>query len=532
MVINRTQHHSVNPLISNMVSCTEDGDVPIEITALTSTTNNDGSPDPYFDPNDSRVGLNIVKDDDGDDHEDEDDDHSLSNSSYSASSSSSSCSSSYCTTTGDEKDDHETDDDDDDDHSRVSSATNASECSHGSLQREQWWQQQQAKLQVQLQQEQEQQEQEESRRVKRSSSFSCLPMDNANYSGGGTGGGIRKSASTLVAAAAAQVADEDDDDDDDDERPNANFTWAAGKPAKDDNSRVPRKDRTPRNKPAATNTTTKAAVSSLRRSKSSASDPGLGPKKSSLKRTSSYGTGDDMIPINKDRRAWKQMAPPKGDSPKSVRKRKVFASLARVGALTGNVRRSRSTGSLERMANAAQVHRLDEETKKKEEKATAAEAATASYNTETNAHLTQFKRAPPKRRVSFGSVGIREHALTIGDNPSCRSGAPTSLDWEFADKDTVHIESYEFKRRPLRKSSSRELKMNATLRKHLLLDSGKTEEEIEHAAEEVQKVRKQREFTKEVMIPLTKVEAVVESAARKAKRLLHLPGHGAGKGNH
>ena len=62
--------------------------------------------------------------------------------------------------------------------------------------------------------------------------------------------------------------------------------------------------------------------------------------------------------------------------------------------------------------------------------------------------------------------------------------------------------------------------MNSRLRRHLLLASGKSEAEIAQAAEEAQKVRRQREFTTEVMLPLAPVEAVVESATRKAKRLI------------
>ena len=414
--------------------------------------------------------------------------NSSSSSSYSASSSSS------CTTADDDEHDHgDADDDEEEDNdggiSVHSSATgDSSHNSDDSAQREIWWQQQQEKLQVQLEEEQQQQEKEAAGRMRRSSSFSCLPdpVAEARVSG---------SSIAMAVAAARVVADEGDG-----EAPQIKIV-----------SQVP----------------TSSSGPALRRCGSSASDPGLGPKKSSLKRTSSYGSSKDTIPINRNRRAWKQMPPPSDPNAaetKSRRKR----GLARVGVVTG-VRRTRSTGSLERMARVAVQHKQQEQQRELEalEKQQDPNNSLGYENQGSNKNATwQAGRRMPRRRVSFGSVGIREHTLTIGDNPSCRAGAPTSLDWEYDEKDTVHVESYEFTRRPIRKTSSRELKMNATLRRRLLLEIGKSEAEISDAAEEAQKIRKQREFTKEVMLPLANVEAVVQSATRKAKRLIPFAGKG------
>ena len=380
----------------------------------------------------------------------------------------------------DNDDDDEEDDDNDDDWSQASIQ------SDDSAQREKWWQQQQEKLQAQLQEEQKQQEQDQAKRVKRSKSFGGL----SSLSNIGDVG---------VRAAAAAVAAEE---------------------AADEGT------------PSTTNVVSQVpSKPPLRRTVSSSSDPGLGPIKSALRRTSLYGSSTDTIPINMDRRAWKQMPPPKGpeQTPSNGRvPRKKRGSFARagvagiVGVVTGGVRRTKSTGELERAAKAATQH-------KQSEQQSAHQPNHPQEYEDANQRQHVWVPRKPRRRVSFGSVGIREHALTIGDNPSCRSGAPTSLDWEYNEKDAVHIESYEFHRRPVRKTSSRELSMNANLRRDLLLQSGKTLKEIKQATEQTQKARKQREFTTEVMLPLEQVEVVMESAARKAKRLLPFSG-GLGKG--
>jgi hypothetical protein len=39
---------------------------------------------------------------------------------------------------------------------------------------------------------------------------------------------------------------------------------------------------------------------------------------------------------------------------------------------------------------------------------------------------------PLEKKVSFSTVEIREYAITVGDNPSCRGPFPLQLDWEHA----------------------------------------------------------------------------------------------------
>ena len=48
--------------------------------------------------------------------------------------------------------------------------------------------------------------------------------------------------------------------------------------------------------------------------------------------------------------------------------------------------------------------------------------------------------------VSFKAVEIREYDRAIGDNPSCSSGPPISLDWNYSENPAVCINEYEGKK--------------------------------------------------------------------------------------
>jgi hypothetical protein len=92
--------------------------------------------------------------------------------------------------------------------------------------------------------------------------------------------------------------------------------------------------------------------------------------------------------------------------------------------------------------------------------------------------------------VSFESITIREYAVTIGDNPSCSSGAPISIDWSYNEKATVPIEDYEKYKPPRREKS--ELKMPSEIRNNILQEWDYSLSRILMASTEAQNVRNQR----------------------------------------
>jgi hypothetical protein len=137
--------------------------------------------------------------------------------------------------------------------------------------------------------------------------------------------------------------------------------------------------------------------------------------------------------------------------------------------------------------------------------------------------LFAVKTCNPSRQlkqVSWSNVNIREHALTVGDNPSCEVGTPLSLDWYYQQQPAVPIDYFE-KSRTLNggRRHYKELKLPPVRRHELLLKYNVTPEEMEKADAIKDKVRRQREKTMEfsLFVP-TVMEIMVESAIRKVRR--------------
>ena len=122
------------------------------------------------------------------------------------------------------------------------------------------------------------------------------------------------------------------------------------------------------------------------------------------------------------------------------------------------------------------------------------------------------------KSVSFGSVHIREHNVILGDNPSCSSGPPLSLGWDYADNQAVGVEDQEFEK--LARTPYQQLfpKINVYQRKHILIHScGYSDHELIDARKQVEKVQFQRWITK-ALLPAQKIEEGIESAKRKLRR--------------
>jgi len=126
-------------------------------------------------------------------------------------------------------------------------------------------------------------------------------------------------------------------------------------------------------------------------------------------------------------------------------------------------------------------------------------------------------------KVNFQDVTIREYDLTLGDNPSVSCGPPLSLDWTYSENDSQCLNEYEGNRSQRR--TTRQLCVNYHQRINILSNLGHTEEEIKRAKKEANKSKSQRAITRQ-FLPLSKVEDVVTSAGRKAKRII---GVGGGK---
>jgi len=111
------------------------------------------------------------------------------------------------------------------------------------------------------------------------------------------------------------------------------------------------------------------------------------------------------------------------------------------------------------------------------------------------------------RSVSFHSVDVREYDRTVGDNPSCRSGPPLSLDWSYSKKyeQPKTLEQYEIERED-RVRSLRQLHVNKYRRRNLLsFNWGHSEEDMKSARKETKKLQRQRSLT-QALLPIHMAE--------------------------
>lgn len=219
-------------------------------------------------------------------------------------------------------------------------------------------------------------------------------------------------------------------------------------------------------------------------------------KKSSLKRGSAYGDGDDVIPLDFERKEFNRVLP-KPD----------LSQRASLDSSTKGIIRSGSKG-LFRVSSepvfVRPVYQSDDED---------------IDEVATSVHSSGFVEGALKKRISFGTIQIREHAQTIGDNPSCSYGTPVQLDWEHQDLEELKLDDYELYRPVVR--TKKEFQLNSFQRRNLLKLNGYSNNEIKETKKNVSKARNQRERTKFLMLnypQLTKVEDAIESGVRKVKR--------------
>jgi hypothetical protein len=211
--------------------------------------------------------------------------------------------------------------------------------------------------------------------------------------------------------------------------------------------------------------------------------------KSVLRKSSSYGCLQpccQIIPINTKSKAWQQLPAPKFVP--------CFDNVVHQDLLQQQHPEETSSNATRRfslMFAVKAVHNLDSSRKQ-------------------------------HKQVSWSSVNIREHALTVGDNPSCVKGTPLSLDWSFQQQPAVPIDSYEQTRRRIGgRRHYKELRVPQVERYELLLKHNVTPKEMEKADAIKDKIRRQREKTMELSLFVpTIVEIMVESAIRKVRRSL------------
>jgi hypothetical protein len=121
--------------------------------------------------------------------------------------------------------------------------------------------------------------------------------------------------------------------------------------------------------------------------------------------------------------------------------------------------------------------------------------------------------------LQFDKVQIREYSRTVGDNPSCSSGPPVSISWEYNIIGDFDVDGYE-RSRPMRRIQQ-EMVLPRYLREDLLRHEWDvSRKEIAESVRTVLKVKNQRKTTINNQGKAEILEEALESACRKLKRLL------------
>jgi len=101
---------------------------------------------------------------------------------------------------------------------------------------------------------------------------------------------------------------------------------------------------------------------------------------------------------------------------------------------------------------------------------------------------------PKSKRVAFNTIEVREHDLTLGDNPSCSNGPPVSIKWEHNNSYKMSLDDYEDERGSRR--DQHEMRIPREVRLHLIKKDGVSRREIRDVIVENKKIKEQNRKNK------------------------------------
>lgn len=130
--------------------------------------------------------------------------------------------------------------------------------------------------------------------------------------------------------------------------------------------------------------------------------------------------------------------------------------------------------------------------------------------------------SPRSRRhlsLQFDKINIREYSRTVGDNPSCSSGPPVSISWEYNILGDIGVDEYESTRPPRRVQN--EMILPRGMREDMLrFEWNASRKEITESVRRNVRVKNQRRTTVNNLGKAMKFEEAMESASRKLKRFV------------
>ena len=121
------------------------------------------------------------------------------------------------------------------------------------------------------------------------------------------------------------------------------------------------------------------------------------------------------------------------------------------------------------------------------------------------------------KSVSFSSIRVRHYSRIIGDHPSCQSGIPITLGWDFIESEVEDLDKYETRRLPRRKTNH--LFLSSITRFNILAyHFGYQVDDLKKAERVAQLRRRKRERYQNSSFPMKIGHDLTHSAKRNFKR--------------
>mmetsp|Transcript_14023 Transcript_14023/g.17665 ORF Transcript_14023/g.17665 Transcript_14023/m.17665 type:complete len:244 (+) Transcript_14023:123-854(+) len=128
----------------------------------------------------------------------------------------------------------------------------------------------------------------------------------------------------------------------------------------------------------------------------------------------------------------------------------------------------------------------------------------------TDEMMTREGGGRSRRCVKMGEIEIRTYPVILGDHPECSAGPPVTIDWDYSRRQILNLDEYESSRRCKRSN----LVISYYDRKKLLKSFFRySDREIDEAISEVNRIKRQRQWTRK-MLRLSKLQEVFVEAVR------------------
>jgi hypothetical protein len=122
-----------------------------------------------------------------------------------------------------------------------------------------------------------------------------------------------------------------------------------------------------------------------------------------------------------------------------------------------------------------------------------------------------------RKSIRFDTIEIREYARTVGDNPSCSSGPPLTIDWIYDTSLIIPVKEFE-ENRPPRRTYSQLIVGGAERQEMLLKEWNIPKHEVVNAIRSTIRAKNQRRRTLINIGRVSNMEEVLESVGKKLKQ--------------